>query len=140
LAARIDAAQGHVPEAEAALLGLHDPRADRAAAAIATHAGDWKQVAAALAAEAAVTIPPAGALGPQQRQLLLRLASARERAGDAAGLAAMRAEQARMGSGPLADVFRLLTAPGVHSPDQIARADHIAALAAQVAPALKAVR
>ena len=140
LAARIDAAQGHVPEAEAALLKLNAASADRAAAAIATRAGDWKGAVAALAAEAAITVPPSGSLSPERRQLLLRLATARVRAGDMAGLAAMRADQARMGTGPLADLFRLLTAPGVRSPDQIGRAGATAALAAGVGQALRAVR
>ncbi len=140
LAARIDAAQGHVPEAEAALLKLNAASADRAAAAIATRAGDWKGAVAALAAEAAITVPPSGSLSPERRQLLLRLATARVRAGDMAGLAAMRADQTRMGTGPLADLFRLLTAPGVRSPDQIGRAGATAALAAGVGQALRAVR
>lgn len=140
LAARIDAAEGHVPEAEAALRKLNAASADRAAATIATRAGDWKGAVAALAAEAAVTVPPSGTLPPGSRQLLLRLATARVRAGDLAGLAAMRADQARMGTGPLADLFRLLTAPGVRSPDQIARAGATAALAAGVGQALRAVR
>ena len=140
LAARIDAAQGHLPEAEAALLKLNAAPADRTAAAIATRAGEWKGAVAALAAEAAITVPPSGSLPPERRQLLLRLATARVRAGDSAGLAAMRADQARMGTGPLADLFRLLTAPGVRSPDQIARAGATAALAAGVGQALRAVR
>ena len=140
LAARIDAAQGHAAAAQSALLGLNSTRADRAAAHIAEQAGDWSGAAAALTAQAARQVPVAGSLTPTQRQLLLRLATARVRAQDHAGIAALRLDQERMGTGALADMFRLLTSPGVHAQAQVARAGTIARLALGLGQALKAVR
>jgi hypothetical protein len=70
----------------------------------------------------------------------LRLATAAARAGDDAGLAALRQrEGGRMGDGPLADMFRLLTADPVRSPADLKRASQETALARTLPAQLKAV-
>ena len=78
----------------------------------------------------AKTVPPEGRLDDAQRRTLLRLATAAARAGDEAALAALRQrEGTRMGSGPLADMFRLLTADQVRSVADLKRSGQEAALA-----------
>ncbi len=140
LAARVQATQGHVPAALAALAAIGSAPADRAAATIAERAGDWPGAERALHAYVGRALPAAGGLDPAQQQVLLRLATATVRAGDAAGVAALRAEQPRMGTGPLADMFRLLTGPAIRSVADLSRAGTEAALAGRLGSALKAVR
>ncbi len=140
LAARAQAAAGHVADALAALRAMGTDAADLAGAAIAEHAGDWAGAEQALRAHVARALPAAGPLDAGQRQALLRLATATVRAGDAAGVAALRTDQARMGAGPLADMFRLLTAPAVRSLADLPRVGAEAALAGRLDSALKAVR
>ncbi len=140
LAAQAQAAQGHVPDALAALGAIGSAGADQAAAAIAERAGDWPGAEQALHAYVGRTLPAAGTLDPAQRQVLLRLATATVRAGDTAGVAALRVEQPRMGTGPLADMFRLLTGPAIRSVADLSRAGTEAALAGRLGRTLKAVR
>lgn len=141
LAAQARAAGGDVPGALDALAALGTPAAEHAAAAIAEQAGNWPAAEKALAAYAAGAIPATGPLTAAQRQLLLRLATATVRAGDDTGLAALReADTGRMGKGPLADMFHLLTGPAVHRLAELPQAAEQAALAGGLARALKAVR
>ncbi|MDE2007867.1 MAG: hypothetical protein KGI51_14955, partial [Rhodospirillales bacterium] len=111
-----------------------------AAAALAERGGDWPAAEAALARAVGRAVPASGVLDPGQQRLLLRLAAARVRVGDLAGLAALRAQAGRMAPGPMADMFRLLTAPpgpGGAAPEG---AETMAALAARFGAALKSVR
>lgn len=141
LAARAEAGQGNVPGALAALDARATPAAELAAAAIAEQAGDWPAAEKALTAYAAGALPAGGKLTPAQRQLVLRLATATVRAGDEAGLVALRAaDAARMGRGSLADMFHLLTDPPVRGLAELPRAAEQAALAGRLGGALKAVR
>ena len=141
LAARAEAGQGNVAGALAALDARATPAAELAAAAIAEQAGDWPAAEKALTAYAAGALPAAGPLTPAQRQLVLRLATATVRAGDEAGLAALRAaDAARMGRGSLADMFHLLTDPPVRGLAELPRAAEQAALAGRLGGALKALR
>jgi hypothetical protein len=139
LAAEARAAEGHVTEAVASLRAMGTGPADKAAARIAAGAGDWAAAEQALRAYVGRALPASGRLDAAQRQVLLRLATAAVRAGDSAGVAALRGEQGRMGTGPLADMFRLLTGPGVRTVADLARAGSDAALAGQLGHALKAV-
>jgi hypothetical protein len=140
LAAQVQAAEGQVAQAVEALRALGTATADRAAARIAERAGDWVGAEDALRAYVARALPASGALDPPQRQLLLRLATATVRAGDAPGLTTLRGEQGRMGTGPLADMFRLLTGPSVRGLADLPRVGIEAALAGRLGDTLKAVR
>jgi hypothetical protein len=72
---------------------------------------------------------------------LLRLATSAARAGDEAGLAALRQrETARMGTGPLAEMFRLLTADQVRSLADLRRSGQEALLARDLPTQLKAIQ
>ena len=140
LAAAAYARRGENDLALTALRKLDTPAAAEAQAAILERANDWPAAQHALADYAARTIPPDGALDASQRQTLLRLATAAARAGDAAALTALRQrEMVRMGGGPLADMFRLLTADPVHSAADLKRSAQEAALARDLPAQLKAL-
>ena len=86
-------------------------------------------------------MPPAGKLNDVQRRALLRLATATARAGDDAALAVLREHEGpRMDSGPLADMFRLLTADPVRSTADLKRSGQEATLAGRLPAQLKALQ
>ena len=105
------------------------------------HANNWSAAQKALSDYATKTVPPDGALDDAQRRTLLRLATATARAGDAAALDALRQrDAARMGTGPLADMFRLLTADQVRGVADLKRSGQEAALARALPAELKALQ
>jgi hypothetical protein len=123
LRAGAQARRGDVAGAIGALSGLDSVAADETRASILEQAKDWVGADRALAEYVAKIVPETGDLDDGARRLLLRLATAAARAGDEATLAGLRERQeARMGTGPLAGMFRLLTADPVHSTADLARA------------------
>jgi hypothetical protein len=115
--------RGDVAGAIAALSGLDSAAAVAARAGILEQAQDWAGADQALASYVAKTVPDTGDLDDAARRLLLRLATAAARAGDEATLVTLRQQQeARMGSGPLADMFHLLTEDPVHGTADLVRA------------------
>jgi hypothetical protein len=122
LFARASARRGQIAVANAVLDDIPGQAADEARAEILERAQDWPGAAHALAAFAARTVPASGPLDDAQRNTLLRLATAASRAGDAATLRAVAAESKRMGSGPSAAMFRLLTAEPVRAMADLKRA------------------
>ncbi len=130
LAAAISERRGDPSGALAALAASDSTAASEARATILERSNDWPGAVRALTDYVARSVPPEGRLDEPQRQALLRLATAAARAGDDAVLAAVRQrETARMGSGPLADLFRLLTAEQVRSTADLRRSAQEAALA-----------
>ena len=124
LAAAAKSRLGDAAGAIEALSGLTGPRADNARAAVYEQAGNWPAAEEALTQVLGTAIPPTGALNDEQRQLVLRLATAAERSGDRNGLAALRATlDSRLGSGPLTDMIRLLTAEPVRTATDLPRAE-----------------
>ena len=82
---------------------------------------------------------PCGALDDAQRAIVLRLATAATRADDDTTLTALREKLGpRIGSGPQADMFRLLTAAPVRGTADLVRArtelGFARAVAADMAP------
>ena len=139
LAASIYGQRNDVPAAIAALAPLNSAAADEARAAVWEQANDWPAAEQALSAYVARTVPETGDLDDTQRRSLLRLATAAARADDAPALAALRArEEPRIGSGPLADMFRLLTADPVRSTADLPRSKREVGLARAVPDGLKA--
>ena len=139
--AAADARRGDSEHALAALGTLDSAAADEARATILERANDWPAAQRALADYAAKTVPPEGKLDDAQRRTLLRLATAAARAGDDAALTALRQrESARMETGPLADMFRLLTADQVRSVADLKRSGQETALARELPGQLKALQ
>jgi hypothetical protein len=141
LVAAADARRGDGEQALAALGELHSAAADEARATILERGSNWPAAQRALADYTAKTVPAEGRLDDAQRRSLLRLATAAARAGDDAALTALRQrEGARMESGPLADMFRLLTADQVRGVADLKRSGQEAALARALPGQLKALQ
>jgi hypothetical protein len=123
ITARVEAKRGQIPSAIEALAGSQTPEAEEARAAILEQAQDWPAARDALAVLVAHQLPAAGMLDDTQQRTVLRLATAATRANDDATLAALRDELgARIGTGPQADMFRLLTAAPVRGTADLVRA------------------
>ena len=113
-----------------ALEGLTGPRAETARAAVYEQAGNWTAATDALTNAVGAALPDSGMLTEPQLQLVLRLATAAERAGDRNTLDALRATlDTRLGSGTLADTIRLLTAEPVRNTSDLPRSERELGLA-----------
>ena len=121
--------------------GADSVAADGERAAILERAKDWPGADRALAAYAARTVPETGDLTDDARHTLLRLATAAARAGDETTLADLRRRQEpRMGTGPLADMFRLLTANPVGGMSDLTRSAREIGLAKALPAELQAMQ
>lgn len=106
---------GNVEQALSLLTGLNTPPADRLRADILEQNHNWPGAEDALRDLVARVVPASGSLTDAQRNILLQFATAMTHAGDDVGLADLRSrELGRMGDGPLANLFRILTEPPVH--------------------------
>jgi hypothetical protein len=141
LLAAAHARLGEADRALAVLGPLDTASADEARATILERANDWPAAEKALNAYATRIVPEDGKLDDGQRRTLLRLATAAARAGDKATLTALRQSAGpRMESGPLADMFRLLTADQVLGVGDLKRSAQEAVLARDLPGQLKAVQ
>jgi len=128
--AAAEARRGETEHALATLAAIATPAADEARATMLERIGDWPGAERALTAYAARTVPAEGKLDDAQRATLLRLATAAARAGDATSLSSLRIrDEPRMASGPIAEMFRLLTADPVRGVGDLTRAGREAGLA-----------
>ena len=123
MAARLAAHAGQTGRAAAMLSALDTPAADDLRAALLTDTQEWRAAAAALADFAGKTVPPEGALSPEQQDTVLRFASALSRAGDDAGLHALAARQGMRLDGARGGMFRLLTAVPVNTVSDLRRSN-----------------
>ncbi len=132
---------GDTPTAMEMLSELRSPAALAAKAGILERAQDWPAAKQALIALVGLTVPATGDLDDQQKRTLLRLATAAARAGDDSALANLGArEDPRMGSGPVADMFRLLTADPVRGVGDLKRAKQEIGLVRALPAGLKALQ
>jgi hypothetical protein len=132
---------GDVSGGVSALAALGTPAADEKRAALLERAQNWPAAEEALKTYIGKTVSETGELNETQRRSLLRLAAATARAEDTTGLSALRArETERMGSGPIADMFRLLTADPVRGLADLRRSGQEAVLAHALPEDLKSVR
>lgn len=130
LAARALARLGDPVAAVALLANLASEAALRARAGILEEAHNWPQATEALSALVARTVPGEGKLDDAQQRSLLRLATAAAQAGDSALLGQLRTRDLpRLSAGPIADLFRLLTAESVQGVADLPRAGRELALA-----------
>ncbi|MGE4046848.1 MAG: hypothetical protein AB7F35_18445 [Acetobacteraceae bacterium] len=140
-AAAAQAAGGDTKAALATLAPLETPAAAEARASILERTQDWAGAEQALTELVAETVPPAGELNDAHRRLLLRLATASARAGNDVALAALRArEEPRIGTGPVADMFRLLTADPVRGVGDLKRAQREIGLVRALPAGMKALQ
>ena len=130
------------PSAAAAMLApLRTAHATEARAQILESASDWAGAEQAWSDNLGLTLPETGMLDEAQTRTVLRLATATARAGDDAGLAALRGRYAsRIGPGPLADMFRLLIAEPIKTTADIKRSQREVSLAASLPAGLKALQ
>jgi hypothetical protein len=141
LLASAHARLGETDRALAVLASLDAASADEARATILERTNDWPAAETALRAYTNKIVPAEGKLDDGQRRTLLRLATAAARAGDAAVLKTLRQTAGpRMESGPLADMFRLLTADQVRGVGDLKRSGQEAVLARELPGQLKAVQ
>jgi hypothetical protein len=135
------ARQGNPRGGAAILAGLKTPKATAARAQILENANDWGGAEWAWSECAALTIPATGALDEAATRTLLRLATAAARAGDEAGLAALRIKyRNRIGAGALGDLFRLLTVEPIRTVSDIVRSKQEMKLAESLPTNLKALQ
>jgi hypothetical protein len=129
------------PAAGATMLAaFRTAKAIEARAQILENASDWNGAKQAWSDELGLSLAETGPLDEAQTRTLLRLATATARAGDDAGLAALRQKfDDRIGTGPLADMFRLLTAEPVRSTADIKRSQQELNVAASLPSDLKAL-
>jgi hypothetical protein len=135
------ARQGNPAAAAAMLVPANTVRAIEARAQIQEGALDWAGAAQAWTDSATLTLPETGMLQEAQMRTVLRLATATARAGDDVGLAALRGKyDQRISAGPLAGMFRLLTAEPVRTIADIKRSQQEMSLAASLPSNLKALQ
>ncbi|HTU54255.1 MAG TPA: hypothetical protein VMF62_09820 [Acetobacteraceae bacterium] len=138
--ARAMAAEGHDGTALAALAAFDDPPAEAIRAGLLERQRNWAGAESALAALVSSDVPASGPLSDADRQALVRLASAATEAGDTGGLATLGADYGpRMGAGPLADMFRLLTDPPARSLGDLPRVTRETTIAEDLPDELKAI-
>ena len=132
---------GDTPTAMEMLSGLRSPAALAAKASILERVQDWPAAKQALTDLVDLTVPPTGDLDDRQKRAVLRLATAAARAGDDTTLASLGVrEDARMGIGPVADMFRLLTADPVRGVSDLKRAKQEIGLVRALPAGLKALQ
>jgi hypothetical protein len=141
LFAQANASLGRIGVATATLAALATPEADAARATILEKAQDWPAAEQALKDYVGKTMPAAGPLDDHDRNNLVRLATAAMRAGDDQTLSELRAKDAgRIGDGPLADTFRLLTADPIRASSDLKRAAQENGFARSLPNGLKSVQ
>jgi hypothetical protein len=123
IAARAQAKRGNAAEAAAALSADKTADAEETRAAILEQAQNWPAARDALSILATRVLPDSGMLNAVQLGVVLRLATAATNADDDATLASLGTRLgSRVGTGPQADMFRLLTAAPVRGTADLARA------------------
>lgn len=133
--------QGDPAGGVALLAAANTPPSIQARAQILETAGNWPAAERAWADCVALVLPADGMLEEPQARMVLRLATATARARDETGLTGLRERfGARMGSGPLADMFRLLTAEPVRTSGDIKRSQTEMNLAASIPADMKALQ
>lgn len=123
IAARVQAKRGDTASAIEALAGVLTLEADETRAGIYEQAKDWPAARDALRVLATRLVPAEGALDDARLRVILRLATAAAQTGDDPLLESLREKLGgRIGSGPQADLFRLLTAEPVRGTADLVRA------------------
>lgn len=139
LLARAKAATGDFAGAAKMLLTISTPDVDELRANFYARAGDWLRSLETLESIVRANVPEAGDLDERQQDLVLREATAAVQAGDAEALKRLKRFERRVTS-PRADLFRVLTASAVKSPDDLPRAARELAMSRSLPDRLQALR
>jgi hypothetical protein len=140
LRANAMAHRGDPAAAAAILAAVGTPACTEARAVILEQAQDWPGAERAWSDYASLALPERGELNDSQSRTLLRLTTATARAGDVQALGALRAKfNSRIGTGALADMFRLLAAEPVTQVGDLGRVKQEATLAQSLPANMKAL-
>lgn len=139
LLARARAARGDFAGAATVLLTLSSSEANDMRANFYARAGDWQRSLETLDAIVASTLPEIGQLNDTQQELLLREATAAVQAGNGDALKKLAKSDRRL-TPPRADLFRVLTATEVRSPEDLPRAARELAMSRTLPDRLNALK
>ena len=139
LLARAKAALGDFAGAATMLLTVSTPDADEMRANFYARAGDWQRSVDTLESIVTTSVPDAGDLDEKQQDLVLREATAAVQAGDGEALRRLKRFDRRI-TAPRADLFRVLTANAVKSPEDLPRAARELAMSRSLPDRLNALK
>jgi hypothetical protein len=139
LLAKAKAGQGDPAGAAELLSQTESPAAYELRAALLAKAGNWRGSLQALDLLAATTVPEKGVLTEEQQDVILRQATAAVQAGDLEALRKLKRLEARIAA-PRADLFRLLTATSIDSPEDLPRAARELAMSRSLPDRLDALK
>lgn len=135
------AGSGNDADAVTALLPFHSARAAETRATIAEAVNDWGAAQRAWSDRLAAEPQDADPVTEATLRILVRLAAAAARASDNAELARLRERYGeRIGAGPVADMFRMLTAPPIQSSGDLTRSHSESVLTASIPASMAAAR
>jgi tetratricopeptide (TPR) repeat protein len=141
LRANAMARRGDVAGGVAVLAALRTGPAAAARAQIQENAGDWPGAAQAWSDCAALTVPDKGPFDEAATRTILRLTTATARTGDQTALAALKSKYGDgIGTGPLGDMFRLLTEEPVRTSRDLGRSKQEMNLAVSLPEGMKALQ
>ena len=139
LLARARAGRGDPAGAAALLAGANTPASEDMRAGFLAKVGDWPGSLRALQNVAMKLVPEKGDLAEPQQDIIMREATAAVQAGDATAVRELKRYESRI-TPPRLDVFRLLTANAVESPDDLPRAARELAMSRALPERLNALR
>ena len=139
LLARAKAAKGDFSGAATSLLTLSTPEADDMRAKFYARAGDWQRSLETLDGIIAARVPETGMLDENQQDVVLRAATAAVQASDGDALKRLGRFDRRI-TAPRADLFRVLTASAIRSPEDLPRAARELAMSKTLPDRLNALR
>ncbi len=139
LLARAKAARGDFAGAATTLLTVSTPDADAMRASFYAKAGDWQRSLETLESIVTTNIPETGDLDDKQQDLVLREVTAAVQAGDGETLKRLKRFERRI-TPPRADLFRVLTASAVKSPEDLPRAARELAMSRTLPDRLNALK
>ena len=139
LLAQARAGRGDPAGAATLLAGIDTPASEEVRAGLLAKAGDWDASFRAMHKVVAARVPETGDLTEQQQDLVLREATSAVQAGNGPAVRELQRYESRI-KPPRADVFRLLTAKAVESPDDLPRAARELAMSRALPERLNALK
>ncbi len=139
LLARARATRGDPAGAATLLASLDTPASQDMRAAFLAKAGDWSTSLQVLQKLVASAVPDTGDLSERQQDIVMREATAAVQSGNGQVVRDLKRFETRM-TPPRSDVFKLLTANAVESPDDLPRAARELAMSRTLPERLNALK